>query len=148
MAKSKLVKGNPRPKRRVVAKQAKTKTLASPDKETTAVVEYMRKLDHPLKDEVQEVRRIIKGVDHDIRERIKWNAPSYHYKGEDMVTFNLWAKEHVHLVFHHPAIVKVLSPMLEGQYEKRRMTYFTNMAAVKRGKKELVRIIKQLLELI
>ena len=51
----------------------------------------MSELDHPFKAEVQAVREIIKSVNHDITEEVKWNAPSFSYKGH-MATFNLWAK--------------------------------------------------------
>jgi uncharacterized protein YdhG (YjbR/CyaY superfamily) len=129
-------------------KRTKKKLLMPPEKDAASVTEYMLALDHPLKREIEEVRAIIRSVDSNIGERIKWNAPSYHYKGEDMVTFNLRTDKHVHLVFHHPAIEKLVSPMLEGNYDKRRMTYFEDMASVKKGKKELVKIIKQLLGLI
>ena len=72
------------------------------------VQEYMTGLRHPLKAEMEAVRLIIKNADKRISERIKWKAPSYYYK-EDMVTFNGWATKNVHLVFHHPAIVKIKS---------------------------------------
>ena len=75
--------------------------------------EYMTKLmEHPLRQEIEEVRKIIKGANPGISERIKWNAPSYYYK-EDMVTFHTRPHHHVHLVFHHPAIVKMSSKFLK-----------------------------------
>lgn len=111
------------------------------------VSEYMDKLNHPLKVEIETVRKIIKGSDKRISERIKWNAPSYYYK-EDMVTFNHRNQKAVHLVFHHPAIVKIKSPLLLGDYKDRRMTYFKDMKDVKVNKKELVRIMNELVKRI
>ncbi len=61
-----------------------------------------------MKAEIEAVRTIIKNADSKMLERIKWNAPSYYYK-EDLVTFNPRATKHVHLVFHHAAIVKIKS---------------------------------------
>ena len=117
-----------------VKSEPKSKTMskkiflnANPGKDATAVWEYMNALNHPLKKEVEGVRKIIKMVNSDIGERIKWNAPSYYFRNQDLVTFNLRAKAHVHLVFHHPAIVKIKSSILEGDYRDRRMTYFKNM---------------------
>ena len=49
---------------------------------TAEVNDFMEKLDHPLKPEVQVIRDIIKGVNKNITEQIKWNAPSFSYKGE------------------------------------------------------------------
>lgn len=115
---------------------AKTKTkLTDPE----LVENYMAKLDHPLKVEIEAVRKIIKS-NSKLSERIKWNAPSYYYK-EDLVTFNLHNKKLVHLVFHHPAIVQIKSPILEGNYDTRRMTYFDGMDSVIKNSMELARTI-------
>lgn len=103
----------------------------------------MEALEHPLKWEIEAVRGIIKSADSRISERIKWNAPSYHYK-EDLVTFHLRATEHVHLVFHHPSIETISSPLLQGEYKGRRMAYFKNMEEVRQGEEELKRVIRRL----
>ncbi len=104
--------------------------------EKEQVSDYMSKLKHPLKDEIEAVRKIIKLSDKNIKERIKWNAPSY-YCPEDMVTFNPKNQMAVHLVFHHPDIVKVRSPLLLGEYKDRRMMYFRDMKEIRQNKKAL-----------
>ena len=71
------------------------------------------------------MRKIIKGVNKEITEEIKWKAPSFNYKGEYLVTFNLRETKRIHLVFHNPMIPKVKSQILEGDYVDRRMTYFS-----------------------
>ena len=111
------------------------------------VNEYLEKLVHPLKKEMEAVRNIIKNTNPKIAERIKWNAPSYYYK-EDLVTFNHRTPKCVHLVFHHPAIVTIQSPILEGDYKDRRMAYFHNMDEVNKHKKELEKIINYLINFI
>ncbi len=135
------------------AKTMKKEKKVAPKKSATVrdeemVSEYMRKLSHPLKAEMEAVREIIKNTDKGIQERIKWNAPSYHYNGEDMVTFNGWATKNVHLVFHHPEIVNIKSDLLQGDYDKRRMSYFGNMKEVNSSKKELQRVIRELIKKI
>lgn len=132
------VKKNNKP----VAKKDKPGKLTDAEK----VHEYMTELRHPLKAAMEAIRLIIKTADKRISERIKWKAPSYYYK-EDMVTFNGWATKNVHLVFHHPAIVKIKSDLLEGDYKDRRMMYFTDMADVKKKAKELEKIVKELVKL-
>ncbi len=52
------------------------------------VEKYMAKLHYPLKSEVEILRRIIKNINPNIHEQIKWDAPSYSYKGADFLTFN------------------------------------------------------------
>jgi uncharacterized protein YdhG (YjbR/CyaY superfamily) len=122
-----------------------TKKLKPTDEEQ--VEEWMNNLEHPLKAEINAVRQIIKESNSDIKERIKWNAPSY-YTSADIVTFNHRATDHVHLIFHHPTIVKIKSPLLEGDYKDRRMLYLPDMKAVKANKKELQRIVNESVQLI
>ena len=107
------------------------------------VTDYMQKLEHPLKAEIEAVRQIIRNANNKIAERIKWNAPSYYYK-KDLVTFNPRATKQVHLVFHDISIVDIKSDLLEGNYKDRRMTYFKNMEEVNAKKVELESIINAL----
>lgn len=111
------------------------------------VEQYMDAITHPLKKEVEAIRSIIKKANSKLNERIKWNAPSYYYI-DDIVTFGPERTGTVLLVFHHPSIVKIKSPILEGDYKDRRLVYFDNMKAVKETKTELVRIINEIIELI
>lgn len=67
------------------------------------VAEFIGNLDHPLKKGLEEVRKIILGTDEQITEHIKWKAPSFCFKGEDRVTFNLYKNECILLVFHKGA---------------------------------------------
>jgi hypothetical protein len=127
-------------KKRIIKKMAK-KTDAE------KVSEYMHLLDHPLKEEIDAVRDIIKNAHPGITERIKWNAPSY-YTSADLVTFNPRMTQKVHLVFHHAAIVTIASALLEGDYQDRRMMYFKDMEAVLTQKNELDRILKELVSAV
>ena len=114
---------------------------------TKKVDEFMNGLDHPLKAEVQTVRDIIKNVNKDIAEEIKWKAPSFSYNGEYLVTFNLWEREHVHLVFHNPEISKVKSKLLEGDYDHRRMAHLFGKDDIKAKKPALEKVLKDLIKL-
>jgi len=125
------------------AKKPATKPVTKPVvNKTEKVNEFMDKLDHPFKAEVQAVREIIKNANKDITEEIKWNAPSFSYKGY-MATFNLWAKQHVHLIFHNGAILEDKSGFLQGDYPDRRMAYFTNMNDVKAKQATLEKVIRK-----
>ncbi len=109
---------------------------------TEEVDEFMDKLDHPFKAEVYAVRDIIKNVNKDITEQIKWAAPSFSYKCY-MVTFNLWAKQHVHLVFHNGAILSNQSGLLEGAYPDRRMAYFASLDEVESKRTALEDVVRE-----
>lgn len=114
---------------------------------TSAVDAFLQKLDHPLKAEIHALRKIIQSASSEITEQIKWNAPSYSYRGEYLVTFNLRDKKRIHLVFHNPMIANIKSPLLEGDYVDRRMAFFTDMNQIKSDKAELVQVLKQLVHL-
>ncbi|MFG3701398.1 DUF1801 domain-containing protein [Micromonospora sp. NPDC047620] len=116
---------------------------------TDEVDAFMDKLDHPFKVEVEMLRESIKAINPKITEQVKWKAPSFSYKGEYLATFNLWAKEHVHLVFHNPLVVDIDSKLLEGNYtDGRRMAYFQDMKDARAKKTELKRVIKELIKSI
>lgn len=114
---------------------------------TEQVDEFMDRLDHPFKAEVHMLREIIKNVNADITEQIKWNAPSFSYKGESLVTFNLWEKKRIHLVFHNPMISKVKSKVLEGDYDHRRMAYFADQSDIQAKRETLEKALKDLIKL-
>ena len=54
----------------------------------------------------------------------------------------------MHLVFHHPFIVKIKSKILVGDYKDRRMVYLHTMQEIKANKKELERIMNELIDFI
>ena len=91
---------------------AAKKRVAKPKPESSqtdpAVSASLRELDHPLKQEIEAVRQIILGVSPEIREGIKWNAPSFRTT-EYFATVNLRAKDgetRVWLILHTGAMAK------------------------------------------
>jgi hypothetical protein len=123
------------------------KTNALTPNNTEAVDAFMAKLVHPLKNEMELVRFIVKNANDQIKEQVKWNAPSFFYK-EDLVTFNPRMQNAVHLVFHHPNITRIKSPLLEGDYKDRRMMYLHNKEEVLANKNTLQEIMQRLVEMI
>jgi uncharacterized protein YdhG (YjbR/CyaY superfamily) len=106
------------------------------------VAAWMDDLDSPLKPGIALLREIIRHADPRIAERIKWNAPSYHLGGTDIVTFGPRRGDKILLVFHHPAIVQVTSDLLEGDFKDRRLAWFSTMQEIEDGRKDLTRIVK------
>jgi len=118
-----------------------------PEKKMTdaeQVTQWMLNSNYPLKDGMEMIRTIIKKSDKKISERIKWNAPSYYYK-DDIVTFGPDRKGRILLVFHHPFVVKIKSHLLEGEYKDRRLVYFSDTNEIQSNKKELTRIVKEII---
>jgi uncharacterized protein YdhG (YjbR/CyaY superfamily) len=123
------------------------KKKGSPISRTDKVDEFLENLNYPLKAEVEAMRSIIKGVNKDINEEIKWKAPSFNFRGEYLVTFNLRDEKRIHLVFHNPQISKVKSKLLEGNYKDRRMAYFADIQDIMAKKSRLEKALKDLIKL-
>jgi hypothetical protein len=129
---------------RVVAKGINMSNSAN---KTAAVDAYMARLEYPMKAEVEAIRETIKGIDRDITEEVKWNAPSFSYKGAYLVTFNLRNPHRILLVFHHPAIARITSDWLEGDYPARRLAYLAGMDELQARNGELISIIQRLIRI-
>lgn len=133
-------------KTKTKARPALKKTVGKPSDEDQ-VAAFMKNLVHPMKAETEALRQIIRSSNKKLAERIKWNAPSYYYK-DDIVTFGPYRNGKVLLVFHHPSVVKIKSGLLEGNYKDRRLAWFDGMKKIKDNKKELQRILNELVKAI
>ncbi|HKY35167.1 MAG TPA: DUF1801 domain-containing protein [Polyangiaceae bacterium] len=125
-------------------KKAIKRTLA-PLPDGKAVVDaYLRDLDHPFKQEIEAVRAIILGASDKLAERIKWNAPSFHYK-EDLGAFNPRATEYAHLILLFPGGggMDDASGLLEGNHKDRREAKFHSLDDVKAKRPALEKLVKR-----
>ena len=96
----------PAPKKRAAKPQADG-SQADP-----AVIAFLTKLKPPLKSEMEAVRQIILGAHPEIREGIKWNAPSFRTTEYFATLNNPRAKDHAMLILHAGA--KKRNLMLKG----------------------------------
>ena len=112
---------------------------------------FMERLDHPLKAEIEAVRAIILGTDEQIRESIKWNAPSFAI-AEHFATFKLRPIGTVQVVFHTGAKVKpVITPitiddpvgLLAWATPDRCVATFADLEDIKSKDAELVVVVQQ-----
>lgn len=111
----------------------------------------MRKLDHPLKAELEAVRSIILGANPEISEGIKWNAPSFRCK-EYFATINI-RKDVVLVILHLGAKVKdnstagltISDPtgLLEWLAKDRAAVKFRDMKAIKSSRAAFENIVRQ-----
>lgn len=60
---------------------------------------WFEKHDNPMKPVVQEVRKVILQADQRIEETIKWQAPTFMYRG-NLASFFPKSKRHASLMFH------------------------------------------------
>lgn len=121
------------------------------------VADFMAKLKHPLKAEIEAVRKIIHSAHPELTEQIKWNAPSFCKEGEDRITFNLAGKGFIRLIFHRGAKVKDSkgegrlfedkTGLLEWAADDRAIAKFTDLRDVKAKEKDLVAIVRKWISL-
>lgn len=102
--------------------------MASNKQGKEKVEQFMNTLEHPLKDSVEVVRRLILNVNENITEQIKWNAPSFCINDEDRITFNLPAG------------------LLEWAAADRAIIKLTNVNDVESKKEDLIEIVAKWIE--
>lgn len=74
--------------------------MGARSKPTTATVEaHIAALDHPLKTDIEALRRLILSTDASVGEEVKWNSPSFH-TGEHFATMRLNGREPLQLILH------------------------------------------------
>jgi hypothetical protein len=127
--------------------------------EQEQVSAYINKLDPNIRDTIAYLRNFILDINAEVGEQIKWNSPSFYYKGEmapfdpkeykrDLLVCNLH-KGRIMLVFPTGAKVDDKWAILEGKYtDGRRMITFKDLADVKAKENRLRSVIEQWLSLI
>lgn len=134
-----------------------TKTLKLSDQEQ--IDEHIKKLDNQVSQTVEFIRKTILDVDSEVAERIKWNNPSFYYKGEmkafdpkeykrEIAVFNLF-KNRIMLVFPSGAKLNDTSSFLEGSYpDGRRIANFQDLEDAKSKEKILRSLISEWLKFV
>ena len=70
------------------------------------VDEFLNDLNEDRRQQVEALRTIIKTVNSDLTEHIKWNSPSYILDGEDRITFNMHYPNQTMVLLHMGATRK------------------------------------------
>lgn len=105
------------------------------------VDDYLKELDHPMKEEIMRVREIILATDDRITEDIKWKSPTFIYKG-NIASYFMNAKKFVSLMFHKGALIDDTTGLLEGDGKEARVARFDDMKDIEKKKKKLEKVIK------
>jgi hypothetical protein len=112
------------------------------------VNDYMEKLTHPFKTEIERLRNIILNANPKLEERVKWNAPSFYYI-KDFAAFNLRAKGYVQIIFiFYDGNMIEDSSLLEGKWKDRREARFYGMDDIEAKKPALEQFINNWIKLI
>jgi uncharacterized protein YdhG (YjbR/CyaY superfamily) len=109
--------------------------------ENSEVDIWMSQYDNPQKELMQAVRAAILESDVRIRECIKWQAPTFVYKG-NLASFFPKAKAHVSLMFHTGATIPGIFKILEGTSAEGRSVKILDATDLRLKKSELKKIVK------
>jgi uncharacterized protein YdhG (YjbR/CyaY superfamily) len=102
---------------------------------------WFARYDNPMKDVVQRMRTIILDADERIEECIKWQAPTFAYKG-NLASFFPKSKQHASLMFHLGAKIPGKHPRLEGSGETGRVMKIASVAEANRARRDLEKLVR------
>jgi uncharacterized protein YdeI (YjbR/CyaY-like superfamily) len=116
------------------------------------VSDFLKKLEHPLKAEIEKLREIILNSNSELTEQIKWNAPSFCFNGDDRITFKIHPPKNVQLIFHRGAKVRSdvesfsfedLTGMIKWATKDRGVITFQNIQEIEERKHDLKVIVNK-----
>ena len=87
------------------------------------VDEWFAAYDNPQRDLVLAVREVVLRADERVTEAIKWQAPTFIYRG-NIASFYPRSKQHVSLMFHTGASLPDPDGLLEGEGDTSRVARF------------------------
>ena len=101
---------------------------------------WLEKYDNPMKPVVEKLREIILSADHRIDECIKWQAPTFTYKG-NIASFFPKSKKHASLMFHQGAKIPGSHPLLLGDAETGRSLKIATVEEAEKNREAIQKII-------
>jgi hypothetical protein len=72
----------------------------------TTVTKFLDELNHPFRNEIEQLRLIILAANEHLTENIKWNGPNYCFNSGDRITMRIQPPKQVQLIFHRGATVR------------------------------------------
>jgi hypothetical protein len=102
---------------------------------------WFERYDNPMKDVVQRMREILLDADPRVDECIKWQAPTFTYKG-NIASFFPKSKQHASLMFHQGAKIPGTFPRLEGGGDTGRFMKIADLAEAEAARDELQSVVR------
>lgn len=97
---------------------------------------WLDKYDNPMKPVVSAIRDLALTTDNRITEAVKWQAPTFIYKG-NIASFFPKAKKHASLMFHKGAEISGEFPNLQGDGKEARSFKVTDLEDLETKEAEL-----------
>ena len=106
-----------------------------------AVDAWFERYDNPQRDLVMAVRDTILAADERVTETIKWQAPTFMYRG-NIASFYPKATGHASLMFHRGAELPDPAGLLEGEGDVSRVAKFVDADDLERKREALQEIVR------
>ncbi len=114
------------------------------------VTEFLDRQNHPLRTEIELLRKIILESESSLTENIKWNGPNYAVNNEDRITMRIQPPKQIQLIFHRGAkkqeqpatrIIDDNSGILVWKENDRAVATFKNLAEIEQNRSLLREIV-------
>ena len=102
---------------------------------------WFERYDNPMKPVVQRVREIVLEADPRVDECIKWQAPTFTYKG-NIASFYPKSRQHASLMFHVGAQIPGSYPRLEGSGDTSRVMKVADLEDAEVARPELESLVR------
>jgi uncharacterized protein YdhG (YjbR/CyaY superfamily) len=102
---------------------------------------WFERYDNPMKPVVQRVREIVLEADPRVDECIKWQAPTFTYKG-NLASFYPKSRAHASLMFHLGARIPGTFARLEGTGDTSRVMKIDTLDEAESARPELESIVR------
>ena len=120
------------------------------------VTAFLDGLNHPFRNEIEQLRIYILSANTGLEENLKWNGPNYSFDTEDRITMRIQPpKKEVQLVFHRGAkkqpqpkqkLISDKSEMLVWKDNSRAVITFKGLPEIEKGQQMLADIVNEWLE--
>lgn len=116
------------------------------------VTTFLDDLQHPLRAEIELLRRVILNAHESITENIKWNGPNYCFEGKDRITMRIHPPRQIQLIFHRGVkkqaqpernLIEDHSGLLLWKEHDRAVATFKDLSSIKSAEHALIDIINK-----
>ena len=117
----------------------------------TEVTKSLDQQNHPLRAEIEQLRKIILESENELVENIKWNGPNYAVNNDDRITMRIQPPKQIQLIFHRGAkkleqpknkLIEDKSGLLMWKENDRAVATFKNSAEILAAKPTLETVVK------
>ncbi|HRI46512.1 MAG TPA: DUF1801 domain-containing protein [Ignavibacteriaceae bacterium] len=119
------------------------------------VTKFLDEQNHPLREVIEKLRKIILQSNSEITENIKWNGPNYCFNNEDRITIKLHPPKQIQLIFHRGSkkqiqpedkLIADNSGLLIWRENDRALVNFKSIDELKKSEPNLKTIITKWIE--